>query len=173
MPSTVPRHRFGTIALALVLNGIGGCSSQRPALPETPPVGEVVLNVGGVVVSVSDAVPADWQQRLEEVYGTSRLHTAVWDALMRVAKLDRHSPRVLEVQVTRFRLRSSALVLWVGLMAGVDYLDVKAVVRDGTRTVREYTTGAATAGLGWGLIGQVERFQKLAGAVAERVAEQL
>lgn len=174
-----PRRHVGVLAFALGVIGVAACSSERPASPKKPLIGEIVLDVGDVVVTVSEAVPGDWQQRLAETYGTTRLRTAVWEALMRVAKLDRQSPRVLEIQVVRFRLRStrlaSSLAFWFGWMAvgmaGADYLDVKATVRDGSRTTREYTTGAATMGLftteDW------DRFEKLARTVADRVAEQL
>jgi hypothetical protein len=172
MPSTVSWHRVIVIASVFGLVGVAACSSQRPAAPEKPPIGESVPNVGSVVVSVSEAVPADSQQRFAEVSGALRLHSTVQAALMRVAKLDPQSPRSLEVRVTQFRLRSASLAFWGGPMSGVDYLDVKATVRDGDRTVREYTTGAATTGVGtW--IGQDARFEKLVLAVAERVADQL
>ena len=79
---------------------------------------------------------------------------------------------MLDIQVTRYRLRSGAAVFWFGLMAGADILDVKATVREGDRILKEYTTGAGTSGAFAGL-DQVSRFEKLATAVSQRVVKQL
>ena len=79
---------------------------------------------------------------------------------------------MLEIQLTRYRLRSGATTFWFGLMAGADILDVTATVREGDRILEKYTTGAGTTGAFAGL-DQVSRFEKLATAVAERVVKQL
>lgn len=124
------------------------------------------------MVSVSDKVDPDGQQIFSEVDGTPRLKQAVEKAVANVAKLNAASPRVLEVEVTGFRLRSGATVFWAGIMAGVDTLDVNVAVREGQQVTRSYTTGVGSSGIAGGLTSS-SRFQPMADVVAERVANQL
>jgi len=56
-------RRGATIVIALGLAAVVGCSSQRPASPEKAPTTGMVANVGSVVVTVSEALPADRQDR--------------------------------------------------------------------------------------------------------------
>jgi len=160
------------IVLALGLAAAVSCSAQRPASPEKAPSAATVPNVGSVVVTVVETLPADRQERFVKVDGASRLARAVESELTRAGRFDRRSGRVLGLQVTRYRLRSGATVFWLGLMAGADVLDVRATVRDGETVLKDYTTGAGTTGAFAGL-DQVSRFEKLATAVAERVVKQL
>jgi len=171
MPSA-PSRRLVGIVLALGLTAVAGCSSQRPPSPQKLPTAGSVATVGNVVVTVSEAVAADRQERFAKVDGPSRLMRAIESELTHAARLDRQSGRVLDIQVTRYRLRSGAAVFWFGLMAGADILDVKATVREGDRILKEYTTGAGTSGAFAGL-DQVSRFEKLATAVSQRVVKQL
>ena len=171
MLSTSSRRLVG-IVLALGFAVVAGCSSQRPPSPEKPPAAGTVATVGSVVVTVSETVAADRQERFAKVDGPSRLIRAIESELTRAARLDRQSGRVLDIQVTRYRVRSGATVFWFGLMAGADVLDVKATVREGDRILKEYATGAGTTGAFAGL-DQVSRFEKLATAVAQRVVKQL
>jgi len=163
---------WSRIVLALGLAAAMGCSSQRPASPDKAPSAGMVANVGSVVVTVVETLPADRQERFGKVDGPSRLARAMESELTRAGRLDRHSGRVLGVQVTKFRLRSGATVFWAGLMAGADILDVRATVREGETVLEDYTTGAGTTGAFAGL-DQVSRFEKLATAVAERVVKKL
>jgi len=172
MSFTTFNRRGAAIVIALGLAAVVGCSSQRPASPEKTPTTGMVANVGSVVVTVSEALPADRQDRFTRVDGPSRLVRAMESELTRAGRLDRQTQRVLDIQVTRYRLRSGAAVFWFGLMAGADLMDVKATVREGDRIVEEYTTGAGTTGAFAGL-DQVSRFEKLATAVAQRVVKQL
>ena len=165
-------RRLLGITLAFAVGAAPGCSSQHPPSTEKAPTAGLVSNVGRVVVTVSEAVPADRQERFAKVDGPSRLSRAIESELTRAGRLDRQSGRVLEIQLTRYRLRSGATTFWFGLMAGADILDVKATVREGDRILGEYTTGAGTTGAFAGL-DQVSRFEKLATAVAQRVVKQL
>ena len=165
-------RRLVGIVLALGLTAVAGCSSQRPPSPQNLPTAGTVATVGSVVVTVSEAVAADRQERFVKVDGPSRLTRAIESELTHAARLDRQSGRVLDIEVMRYRLRSGAAVFWFGLMAGADILDVKATVREGDRILKEYTTGAGTSGAFAGL-DQVSRFEKLATAVSQRVVKQL
>ena len=165
-------RRLVGIVLALRLATVAGCSSQLPPSPQKLQTAGTVATVGSVVVTVSEAVAADRQERFVKVDGPSRLTRAIESELTHAARLDRQSGRVLDIQVTRYRLRSGAAVFWFGLMAGADILDVKATVREGNRILKEYTTGAGTSGAFAGL-DQVSRFEKLATAVSQRVVKQL
>ena len=160
------------IVLALGLAGVPGCSSQRAPAPEKPSTAATIVNVRSVVVTVSEAVAADRQERFAKVDGPSRLTRAIESELTRAGRLDRESGRLLQVQVTRYRLRSGAATFWFGLMAGADLLDVNVTVLEGDKTLEEYTTGAGTTGAFAGL-DQVSRFEKLATAVARRVVNNL
>ncbi len=164
-------RRLVGIVLALGLTAAAGCSSQRPPSPQNLPTAGSVATVGSVVVTVSEAVAADRQERFAKVDGPS-LMRAIESELAHAARLDRQSGRVLDIQVTRYRLRSGAAVFWFGLMAGADILDVKATIREGDRILKEYTTGAGTSGAFAGL-DQISRFEKLATAVSQRVVKQL
>src|SRR5437762_1039563 len=103
------------IVLALGLAGVPGCSQRAPA-PEKPSTAATIANVRSVVVTVSEAVAADRQERFAKVDRPSRLTRAIESELTRAGRLDRESGRLLQVQVTRYRLRSGATTFWFGLM---------------------------------------------------------
>ena len=171
MRSLQSAHRWSLVLLVAGLAQAAGCSGHSQ--PEVPvATGPRVPNVGSVVVTVSGAVSPDVKEIFDEVNGTKRLQVAVEGAGAKVAKLTPGSPRVLEVEVTAFRLRSGATVFWAGIMAGVDTLDVNVTVRDGDHVVRTYTSGVGSSGIKGGLTSS-SRFQPMADVVAERVAEQL
>jgi len=165
-------RRLVGIVFALGLTAVASCSSHRPPSPQKLLSAGTVGTVGSVVVKVSEVVAADRQERFAKVDGPSRLMRAIESELTHAARLDRQSGRVLDIQVTRYRLRSGAAVFCFGLMAGADILDVKATVREGDSILEEYTTGAGTSGAFAGL-DQVSRFEKLATAVSQRVVKQL
>ena len=156
------------IALVVLL----GCSSQRAPAPEKTPAAASIPAVASVVVTVAESLPADRQDRFRRVDGQSRLVRAIEAELGHSGKLDRQSGRLLEVQVTRYRLRSGATTFWLGVMAGADVLDVEATVRNEGQILKQYTTGAGTTGAFAGL-DQISRFEKLATAVSRRVVQQL
>ncbi len=163
--------RWNVMFLVSLLLGAVGCSSRSG--PEKPlATGQPVQDVGSVVVTVATALSPDRKAAFDEVNGTRRLQVAVEGAVSKVAKLTQASSRVLEVEVTGFRLRSGATVFWAGIMAGVDILDVDVRVRDGSQVVRTYTTGVGSSGIKGGLTSS-SRFQPMADVVAERIAEQL
>lgn len=158
------------LALAIGLVTLSGCAAEKaspPRPPGTPPV-----TVSHVAVSVAPSLSADRVQAFNGVDGSSRLTRALESALTKAGTLDPSSPRVLDVQVTKYRMRSGATVFWFGLMAGGDLLDVTATVSEGGQAVRTVSTGAGTSGAFAGL-DQVSRFEKVSGAVAERVVKQL
>lgn len=163
-------NRSTVVLLAIAIVGATACSSRQSEEPVA--TGPPVANVGTVVVSVSSTLDADDKRIFDEVNGTTRLKAAVEGAVTKIAKLTPGSPRVLEVEVTGFRLRSGATVFWAGIMAGVDTLDVDVTVRDGAQVLRTYTTGCGSSGIQGGLTSS-SRFQPMADTVAERVAEQL
>lgn len=171
MPSTFARN-LGHVVLGIGLAGAVACSSGRGPSPGAAEVGEPVPSVGRVVVTMSSALPADRRSRLEAVDGPSRLARAVEAELRRAGRIAPQSSRVLTLEVTKYRMRSGATVFWAGLMAGGDFLEVAATVTEGDRTVRSFTTGAGTSGAFAGL-DQVSRFEKVTGAVAQRVVKAL
>jgi hypothetical protein len=162
----------GIYWMAIVLATVfaGGCSSKT-AEPQTS-VGARVIDVGSIVVRYASSVATDDRKLLDEVNGGPRLKTAVEGELGKAAKLRSGSPRVLEIEVTEFRLRSGATVFLAGIMAGVDTLQVKVRVREGAQVVREFTTGDSTSG-GFGGLSSSSRYQTMADAVAERLRTEL
>src|SRR6185436_274150 len=106
--------------------------------------GARVADVGSVVVSSSD----EKRELLDKLNGIARLKTAIEGKVAEAAKLKSGSSRVLHVQVTDIRLRSSATMVWAGVMAGVDTLQVQVTVREGGQVVYQFTTGASTSGVG-------------------------
>jgi hypothetical protein len=157
------------VILVLLTLLLSSCAAERAPVPETAPVGAIVKDVGRVIVTTSPEIPPDVMERLEEVHGVSSLRQAVETKVERVGKVNPSSPRTLDVEIIRCRLRFTAVVFWAGIMSGVDYLDVKVTVHEGDRIVRQYETGAAS------LKGMREstRWERMVDAVGERVAEQL
>jgi hypothetical protein len=166
---TTRRDPVAMLVLAVWMLGLAACSSER-AHPE--PVGESVPQVGRVIVAPSPDLPADRRERLEKLGATFMLKAALEAALSAAGKLDEKSPVALEVEITKFRMRSGATVFWFGAMAGADLLDVRAVARDGDRTVRQIETGAGSIGA-WAGLSQDSRFERLTRAVADRVVKLL
>jgi hypothetical protein len=164
-----PRRPVPVALLALVLLGIASCASERA---HPAPVGEPVPQVGSVTVAFSPDLPTDRRERLDKLGAPFMLRGALEAALSKAGKLDTKSPVVLQVEITKFRLRSGASVFWFGAMAGGDFLDVKAAAHDGDRTLRQVDTGAGSIGA-WAGLSQDSRFERLTRAVAERVTKQL
>jgi hypothetical protein len=133
---------------------------------------DAVSDVGAVTVSTADALDADRRTRFEKAEGASRLERAVEAELTRAGRFNRESPRMLDVQVVRYRMRSGATVVWLGIMSGSDLVEVKVTEREGDRVVRGYSTGAASAGAYKG-IDQVSRLESLATALAKRIVAEL
>jgi hypothetical protein len=158
------------IALCAGMAGLPGCGGRSQPSPAA--TGAPVAQVGRVVVMPASSLPADRVERFQAVDGTSRLTRAIEAALSKAGKFDPASPLVLDVQVTKYRMRSGATVFMAGVMAGGDLLDVDATVREDQRTIRSITTGAGSMGAFVGL-DQVSRFEHLTAAVAERVVAQL
>ena len=157
------------IGLLLAVVFAGGCSSKTA---EPTSIGARVSDVGNIVVSYASSIAADDRKLLDEVNGGPRLKTAVEGELGKAAKLRSGSSRVLEIEVTEFRLRSGATVFLAGIMAGVDTLQVKVRVREGAQVVREFTTGDSTSG-GFSGFSSSSRYQTMADAVAERLRTEL
>jgi len=162
--------RRGEVAvIALTIFGIVACGSGRS---HPAPVGAPVPQVGSVVVAVSPDLPADRRDRLTKLGATFMLKGALEAALAKAGKLDAQSPIALQVDITKFRMRSGATVFWLGVMAGGDFLDVRAAAHDGDRTLRQVETGAGSMG-GFAGLTQDSRFEHLARAVADRVTKDL
>lgn len=154
-----------------VLVGLVACGAKQPAV-QRPADAEAVPAVGSITISISDSLEPERRTRFDKAEGSSRLGRAVEAELTRAGRFNRESPRTLEVQVTRYRMRSGATVVWLGIMAGSDLLEVKVTARDGDRIVREYSTGAASAGAYKGL-DQVSRLENLVSTLAKRIVEEL
>ena len=90
-------RRLVGIVLALRLATVAGCSSQLPPSPQKLQTAGTVATVGSVVVTVSEAVAADRQERFAKVDGPSRLTRAIESELTHAARLDRQSGRVLDI----------------------------------------------------------------------------
>jgi len=144
-----------------------GCASQHQPAPV--PAGPIPI-IGRVDVSLSGTIAADRAARFEKVDGPSRLATAIEAELERKGRFDRDAPGVLDVSVTKYRMRSGASVFMWGLYAGGDLVDVAVALRSGEHVVLGFTTGAGGVGGGF---DQVSRFERVAKAVAERVVAEL
>jgi hypothetical protein len=158
----------GVTFLTLTILAIGACGSARS---HPAPVGAPIPQVGSVVVDMAPELPADRRARLDKLGATFLLKGALEAALSKAGKFDAQSPVVLQVDITKFRLRSGATVFWFGVMAGGDYMDVRAAAHDGDRTLRQVETGAGSIGAGG--LSQDSRFATLARAVADRVTKDL
>ena len=158
-----------TAVVTLAILAVVGCGSARS---HPAPVGASVPQVGSVIVGLSPDLPTDRRDRLNRLGATFMLKGALEAALAKVGKLDVQSPVALQVDITKFRLRSGATVFWLGAMAGGDFLDVRAAARDGDRTLRQVDTGAGSLG-GFAGLTQDSRFEHLARAVADRVTKDL
>ncbi|MCK6557213.1 hypothetical protein L6Q96_21945 [Candidatus Binatia bacterium] len=170
MTKSVAKVALVPVLIFSALASMAGCSARESE--HVAPTGQPVASVGKVVVTVAPSLAADNKTIIDEVNGLPRLRAAIEGELSKKGKLDENSPRVLNVEITDFRLRSGALVFWLGIMAGVDTLDVGVQVRDGEQVVRSYTTGVGSSGIAGGLTSS-SRFQPMADVVAERVVEQL
>ena len=164
--------RARSVVFALGLALLASCSSRSAQEPEAAGIGQPGVDVGSITVTLAPSLEADAKTVFDEVNGTIRLKAAVEGILTKVGRLKPGSPRAMEVEVTDFRLRSGATVFWVGIMAGVDILDVTVTVRDGSQIVRQFSTGVGSSGIAGGLSSS-SRFQPMADVVADRVAEQL
>jgi hypothetical protein len=166
------------VMIGLGVAGLAGCASSSVSPRATAAAsgggasGARVADVGSVVVSY--AISGENRELLERLNGAARLKTTIEGKLAEAAKLKSGSPRVLQVEVTDIRLRSAATMVWAGVMAGVDTLQVQVTVRDAGQVVHQFTTGASTSGVG--VVGNFpmdSRYQTMADAVAERIAKDL
>lgn len=170
-PKNRSRLQRGLGIIALALN-VAACSSHQPATVEGPLANAPTQRISVVAVKLAGEVAADARDSFTEMDGSARLRAATERKIASIGKLDPSSHRVLELEVDKYRVRSGATVFWLGIMAGVDYMDVVARVYDGETLVKEFATGAGTSGAFAGLTSS-SRFDLLVQAVAERVAEKL
>ena len=169
------KRSFGRmVVIGLVAAGLAGCSSSsvraRAAASGVATSGARVADVGSVVVSYS----GEKRELLDKVNGTARLKTAIERKVAEAGKLKSGSSRVLDVQVTDIRLRSANTMVWAGVMAGVDTLQVQVTVRESGQVVSQFTTGASTSGIG--VVGNFpmdSRYETMVDEVAARISNEL
>lgn len=158
-----------TVLMAGALAACGPKSAPAPA--GLTASGGPVAKIGSVQVTVADAVADDRETRFTKVDGVARMTAALTAELAKTGRFDASSPNVLNVQVTKYRMRSGAAVFMAGMMAGADQMEVNVTVTDKGATVKQFTTGAGSV-MGGGL-DQNSRFERVSAAVAERVVAQL
>jgi len=171
MATILTRARW--VAIGCLALTVGGCSSA------TLPPGSLVaqaMSAGDPQVTVSvdgSGIAAERREAFEQRGGAEALANAVLNELASTAKQPAPGPAELRVVVTSFRLRSTGSGFWLGVMAGVDRLDVDVTVIDDGQVVKTYSTGVAGAIAGMIKPGADGRFDGLIEVTAQRIVAEL
>ena len=163
-----PCTRATTVAIIAAV-ALSACNAKRPPVPSAA----ALKVLPAVTVTVDPQLDAERAAAFNKSDGPTLLRDAVLAELGKTNKGATLQGTQVQLQVTRFRLRSTATGVWFGGMAGADMLDVSvSLVRDGT-TERTFATG--TGGIAAGLIkpSAEGRLNGLVTTVAERVVAQL
>jgi len=167
-----PFRRFHVRALALSLVALlSACASPpergapRVALPKSGPGG-----VAGVQIDANaSTLPADRLASFEAAGGAGAAANAVASQLHKRAQPPCEAPCSMEVDVTRFRLRSSSNAFWLGMMAGADSIAVKVDGKHANVVVKSFQTDTSTVLGGIAFGSSVKRFDRLLATLAERI----
>jgi hypothetical protein len=161
------------LALPLIL---AGCATSR--VVETVGSGSSNISISDVTVTTDkaqfDPDTVAWY-RQNAMSGTIR--AALLKELRTAGRLSA-SPYQLQFAVTDFRLRSNAQVLWVGVMAGKDYLTGTVSILQGGKVVRQFEVTATGSDSAWsalalGRTGNDTRADMLANMIAKQLVAQL
>ena len=146
-----------------------GCASETTS----PTSGAKVADVGKVVVTIGSSVNGDNRKLLDEISAPERLQVAIQTSLTKAGKFNSASPRVLEAQVTDLRLRSRVTTFMTSQWSGIDALTVEVTVRQGEQVVRQFPSGYLPTGTLSPNASWRFRFETMALATAERIAQTL
>ena len=150
---------FGTLAL--------GCASP-------PGGGEIhfsgTLSAGSSARVEVDATLLAAERRAAFLAhgGAARVGTAVLQELSSAGKGD--GGTTVQIQITRFRLRSGSSAFWLGAMAGADIIGCSVEVLQGGNSTHSFKTDTSTILGGLIMPGPVTRFNRLVAELARRIA---
>ncbi len=150
--------------------------SYEAQLPSDPtllaPANVALDRVSNVVVEPDETtLPSDRLANLREHQASDVIRRAVMAELGQRGRLDVHSPYWLSIRVTAFRLRSTAVTVWVGSMSGNDNISATTAVMRGAE--QQGTHDAHVASMKGGVFSPSShgRLNNLAGALAREVAD--
>jgi hypothetical protein len=103
---------------------------------------------------------------------SGKLQAALKAKLWRAGKLDEKGASLV-VTVTEMRVRSTAAVVWVGIMAGRDGVTATAKLVQGNKTLREFTAEAHKFGGAFAGASATGRVERMCEELAEELARQL
>lgn len=163
------RLTFGLVVLAsLLLVACGGSESTRPE-----GAAKFTYQIKAVDVQYGKSLAGEKTSRLDSLNGKSILTSELQAMLRSSGKFNGAVGRDVKVTVTNFRLRSWASAFWLGIMGGVDSMDVSADVVEDGRVVKTLQTGVAASRGGWINASPEKRFRQMAELVSFRVMLEL
>lgn len=165
---------LATSSITLTL-AIMGCASPPGGGTLSYSLSRPVLSGGPEVAIDVDAtsLPPGKREVFLEQGGARRIADGVARELNAAPGKRWDVPHTIHISVTGFRLRSTGNGLWVGVAAGPDLLEVHVEVEAEGKTVRSYSTQAATVLAGIVRPSATGRFTRLVNAVSERVVQGL
>ena len=129
--------------------------------------------VNNVHVIYGDALNEEKTARLDKLKGKSMLADEIQFQLQSANRFQAAGDTKLDVTVTNFRIRSGASVFWLGMMAGVDVIDVSVAVVQNGQTIKTVTTGISTGLGGLAYASQDKRMKRMVDGLARRVLYEL
>ena len=171
-------NRAIPLVVSLIALLIGsGCSvtggTKSPAnLPSGPSTLGGGQQVGEVVVSLNQELPADLTQVLEAYEVVRILDNRVREQLESRGMTSDGTLEV-DVEIIGMRLRSNGTAIWWGFFAGGDWITVDVEVKQGGRSIKQFQTGTSTALGGFIFGGRSTRVGRMMKTLAERIAEHI
>jgi hypothetical protein len=167
------KPRILVVVLLVLTSVASGCSYARVIQSAGP-----VESIGAVRdVQVMMDLDSDREDAFRAYAMSGAIRRALLKELKQHGKLASDGP-VLEFTATGFRLRSTSTVLWVGVMAGSDYLTGTAAVKQDGNVLKSFEASArGTESLWSGLalwrLPATRRADLFCRLIARKIADQL
>lgn len=165
--------RIATILVLFLLGCAGGGGGG--AAKESTGVSHSLLAAGGKVgaidIALDPALNDEQRQVITQYTAVERLEAQLRQALQARSAWSPEGELRLAVTLDDFRLRSNSANVWLGSMAGADYLGVEVAVEQQGQVVKTFATDTSSIQGGLMMPGRGQRLDRLVAELAKRIAD--
>ena len=162
---------FSVLSLLLAVSLVAGCASKgdsretEAAAPAGPSLLAQGKSIANVSVSLASELPADATAAAEQYEVKSRLDSQLREkgSIADGGNLD------VEISVVGMRLRTNGAAIWLGVMAGVDWITVDVNVLENGSVVKTFQSNTSTSLGGFGFGGRTARVDRMVNDLSNKV----
>jgi hypothetical protein len=161
------RRVISSLALLLFSCASGGGGQE---VVEEPSLIEMGNKVRTIEISLDEGLADDQRSVIEQYTAIERLHADIEVALGQRAALAEDGTLNVHVVIDGFQLRSNGATIWVGSMAGADFVNVTVSVTQDGELIKSFQTNTSSIQGGIFMAGRTKRLNRLTASLGERVA---